>query len=519
MSEITLGRLQNKVTTLENKVSDLQELLTVRREKYQHLKKSYDYLEKTLETKIEKAVNNATIELQKENEKLKEELEKMKKLLHADSSNSGIPTSKTPIGKEKRIPNLREKSDKKIGGQKGHEKHKLEKFRDEVLTDEFYYSIKHCTCGGKLKKIGERTKDELEIEVRVQNIRHHFEEFICTVCGKELKTPIPKRLKEENQYGSKVQALAVSLINEGCVSFNRTRKLINGFSNAEIDMSEGFLVKLQKKCSDKLDDFIDELKRKIINEKVINWDDTVIAIDKKQGCLRFYGTDKLALYFAHEKKDKKGLDEDNILNNLTEKTTVIHDHNTVNYNEQYEFDNAECCVHLLRDLKKIDDNLNRNWSKRLSELLVDTNKRRKEYMDTGKFHFEDCFIDDVLEKYDSIIKEASEINKKDFNKYYGCEEKTLINRLIKYKNNYLMWITRFDIDFSNNLAERSLRGSKTKMKVSGQFKNISNAEYYSRIKSYIETCKRNGINEHEAIVKLLNDEPLSLNDMIKTPNL
>lgn len=77
-----------------------------------------------------------------------------------------------------------------------------------------------------------------------------------------------------------------------------------------------------------------------------------------------------------------------------------------------------------------------------------------------------------------------------------------------------MWIIRFEVPFSNNLSERSLRSSKTKMKVSGQFKNILNAQYYSNIKSYIETCKRNDINIHEALVRLLENNPYSINEIL-----
>lgn len=53
---------------------------------------------------------------------------------------------------------------------------------------------------------------------------------------------------------------------------------------------------------------------------------------------------------------------------------------------------------------------------------------------------------------------------------------------------------RFEVTFSNNLSESSLRSSKTKMEASGQFANIKNAKYFARIKGYIETCKVNDIN-------------------------
>ena len=44
---------------------------------------------------------------------LKVELSKKQSLLDNDSTNSGTPTSKTPIGKKKYIPNTGEKTDKK----------------------------------------------------------------------------------------------------------------------------------------------------------------------------------------------------------------------------------------------------------------------------------------------------------------------------------------------------------------------------------------------------------------------
>ena len=68
-------------------------------------------------------------------------------------------------------------------------------------------------------------------------------------------------------------------------------------------------------------------------------------------------------------KDDEGLEEDVILNLLHKETIVEHNHNKENYNEAYEFANAECNVHLIQDLKKVIENLNHTWAKRLIELL------------------------------------------------------------------------------------------------------------------------------------------------------
>ena len=72
----------------------------------------------------------------------------------------------------------------------------------------------------------------------------------------------------------------------------------------------------------------------------------------------------------------------------------------------------------------------------------------------------------------------------------------------------------FNLPFTNNLSERSLRGVKSKMKVAGQFQNITSAEYYATIRSYIETCYRNNVNGHEALVRLISGNPYTLEEIL-----
>lgn len=64
---------------------------------------------------------------------------------------------------------------------------------------------------------------------------------------------------------------------------------------------------------------------------LLYWDDTVIMIDTKRGCLRFYGDERIALYCVHRQKNKEGIDADEILPQLPKTTRVMHDHNLVNY--------------------------------------------------------------------------------------------------------------------------------------------------------------------------------------------
>ena len=53
------------------------------------------------------------------------------------------------------------------------------------------------------------------------------------------------------------------------------------------------------------------------------------------------------------------------------------------------------------------------------------------------------------------------------------------------------------------------------MKVSGQFQNIERADDHANIRSYIETCYRNNVNGHEALIRLMNDNPYTLEEILE----
>jgi hypothetical protein len=448
---------------------------------------------------------------------LTKEIERLKGLLNIDGTNSGLPTSITPINKKKVIPNSRQKTGKKIGGQYGHPKKKLERFPDseiDTYVEHVLDECPECRCTD-LEDTGDVIeKDCLDYKIVVTKTRHGFRVQRCRQCGKEVHERIPMDLKEENQYGVQVQAMALTLMNQGNVSLNKVRKMTYGFTEGEIHLSEAYLCKLQERASRNAWNFCEDVRKEILKQDVVYWDDTVIMINTQRACLRFYGTEKLALYKAHMHKDKEGLDNDNILKLLPNTTTVVHDHNKVNYNKDYSYGNAECNEHLLRDLKKVQDNLGHKWAEELAKLLTDTNKKREELINNGVPEFSKEMLSSFFECFNDIMIKAYRENGEVNSKYYGEDEKTLILRILDFKNEYLAWVVNFDIPFTNNLSERSLRGAKSKMKISGQFQNVKTASFYANIKSYLETCYRNGINEFYALLRLCRGDPFKLEEIL-----
>ena len=79
--------------------------------------------------------------------------------------------------------------------------------------------------------------------------------------------------------------------------------------------------------------------------------------------------------------------------------------------------------------------------------------------------------------------------------------------MIEYCENHLLFIKKFFVPFSNNRAEADLRGIKIKQKT-GKFRSVEGANIYAVIKSCLSTYTKNNINLGQAIVSLLNDNPI-----------
>ena len=461
-------------------------------------------------------------ELEKINKELTKEVERLKSIQNNDGITSGIPTSQTPINKKKVIPNFAKNTGNKIGRKSGHKKDKLEKLEDDEINEIIEHKLTKCPkCESKeIKETGNIiSKDVVDYKIIVYNTRHNYIEYKCNCCGKIIHELIPNDLKEECQYGETVKTLALTLTNTGNVPFNKTRRILSGLSLENIRPCEGYLAKLQKTASKKLTSFIMELRNEILKSNIVYWDDTVIQINKNQSCMRFYGNDTICLFKAHEHKNKASLDKDNILNLLSSKTIVEHDHNKVNYNEDYSFVNAECCQHLLRDLKKVNINIpDRTWCVDTIKLFQEFDHKRNELISQGIDTFSGDEINDFILKLDHYLLKGLEENENNLEPYYASKEKTLIYRIMEYRDNYIYWILDFDIPFTNNLSERNLRGIKSKMKVSGQFQNIDRACDYANIRSYIETCRLYGKNEYDCLSKLVNNNPYTLKELIDEKN-
>lgn len=472
--------------------------------------------------KVTKLVEEYTEKLKERDRTIYElqvELQHEKALKNHDGNNTGLPTSKTPIDKKKRIPNTREKTGKAKGGQYGHEKHVLEPPAEEEITDTIEHKPEKddvcpgCECRSYKYTGNYEDKYEIGYKVVTQKIRHRYYECQCRSCGALFHTKYDPNLRGDCQYDANVQATILSMINTTNAAINKIPLFIKGFTGNEVSPCEGYVSKVQKRAAANLLPFREALSRYLISRDLIYWDDTVIMIMTEHGCLRYYGDETIAIYFAHKSKDMAGLDEDGLLNLLGKETKVMHDHNKVNYNKKYIFINLECLVHLMRDLQKNADDTQHTEMLELKKLIADLIGERKLLKENGRSRFSSRKINKVKDEIMEILDRAEKTNAEYHNRFFKKPEAALIARIRKHYDNYFMWMKDFSIPTTNNLSERSLRPVKSKMKISGQFESEDRADDYAINRTYIETCRRNGINEIEALIRACNGNPYTVEEI------
>ena len=503
-----ITELNGRILGYQEQIHDLRRSLKAVREAKESQKVTYEGL---------LAEKDAIIK------ELKNRLEHELALKGHDGTNTGTPTSQTPAGKKKVIPNSRRSTGKKKGGQPGHEKASLEVPDESGITDVAGHPLQENECCPQCglsdcTPTGEaETKYEYDVRIHVVKTRHDFYYYECNNCGTVFRSQIPPHLKENVQYGSSLQALALSLTNTVNAAMNKVSMFLSGITGGELAPCEGYVAKLQIRAAKGLRGFRENLKLVLITRRIVYWDDTVIMILAQRACFRFYGDETIAYYTAHSSKDRESLDDDNVLNLLTTDTKTMHDHNTVNYNRKYSFGNIECNQHLQRDCQKNSDDTCHKWSGDLKEHISNTIKDRNDAIARGEDSFEQSYIDQFYQKVNECLSDGWKENGADPDNYGAAWERTLLTRIEKYHCNYFLWVKDFSLPTTNNLSERGLRAVKSHMKISGQFESEAAADNHALIRTYIETCRRNSINEVDALQRLCSGNPYTVAEIFSAP--
>jgi hypothetical protein len=83
------------------------------------------------------------------------------------------------------------------------------------------------------------------------------------------------------------------------------------------------------------------------------------------------------------------------------------------------------------------------------------------------------------------------------------ELQALINRVRKYHKEYMAFVYDFTMPTTNNQAERDIRMIKLSQKISGCFRNVDYAGYFLKIRGFISTMKKQGLDVLDSIKRVI----------------
>ena len=416
--------------------------------KKQHKQEIFE-LNKKHEEEVKK-LNVKIDSLEKENANLKEKIDILEgKSNQKNSTNSSTPPSKDEYKKQ----NHREKSTRKQGGQKGRVGKTLTIEEVEKLKEDKNVEFVEEHYGNEnVKKTTIKYILDVKTSVIVRKIYIH---------GDMKNREIPEECKNNSTviYGNDLKALVAIMYAQEVIAFDRMSEFLKILTNNILKVSHGSLVNWVHEVSQKCKKSKKKLIRAIKRTKIISTDATPTSLKGAYAYVRNYSNEEVTVLEASLSKRVQEIQRQNILPNF--KNYIMHDHETGLYNFGIKSHHLECWIHLGRELKYFDEYIKNSWSKELWEFA--------------------------------------------WNK-----EKAVLNRLQKYRENYLNYLKDFDFPFDDNLSERDLRATKLKKKVSGCHRSFEGLKDYSNIRTIISTCIKQGKSYFEFFKNILKNKPISI---------
>lgn len=461
-----------------------------------------------------KALRSENANLIHANQLLRDDNERMKRILNNNSSNSSLPPSTDQKksqskaacssgseevhdalaekpGKPANSYNGRQSTKRKKGGQAGHQGTTLTKktVLEKIQEGKFVHQVKNVGQTSGNDYIVRYVLD-LSIGVTATEIRIYADE--------KGKFQIPQEYASEVTYGPNIRAAASMLYSEGVMSNDRICAFINSISGDTLSISEGCIYSICREFSRLCGPEVEKISGDIRNSDVACTDATTMSLDGRQVYVRNMSTASSVVYMPMISKTIEAMKEWDL---LAEYGGILeHDHETGMYH--FGTDHGECNVHLSRYLLKNTEETGNRWSHNLTMYLNGLNCYRKKQIETGEVRFTEEQLKRYRDRYDEILQKGWEEHKQTKGRYARKEEKKLLTRLKKYKRNHLLFLYNFKVPFSDNMSERDLRKCKNRQKMSGGFRKMDGIKMYCTIMGYIETVKRRGLNIYQSIVAL-----------------
>jgi transposase len=430
--------------------------------------------------------------MQEQIDALQAHVKELRDRLDKDSHNSSKPPSSDGF---KKPVSLREKTGRNPGGQSGHPGRTLSfaENPDAIVV----HTPVCCACCGKALD----TVDGCELAGRqvvdlpplsLVTTEHRVEKKVCPDCGFESVAPFPVEAETRVQYGPRLKALGVYLLDFQLLPYARIAGLFADLFGASF--SAGTLFAAQQAASKRLSGVLSCMRQGLLQAEVAHFDETGLRLAGSLHWLHVASTPTLTCYDWHKQRGKAGMDSLGILPHFA--GVAVHD-GWSSY-QQYACGHALCNAHHLRELTALYEQDGQEWAKTLRSLLVEIKKAVERAKEQERSRLSPLLEARFEARYRTLLQEGYAQNPPSQaipgkrGKPKQNRARNLLERLHRFARQTLAFMYDFRVPFDNNLAERDIRMVKVQQKVSGGFRSEEGADAFCRLRSYISTMRKQG---------------------------
>lgn len=458
-----------------------------------------------------RTLSQEVVSLQEQVEELSQENQRLQDRLKKNSSNSSLPPSSDRFARQKR--SLREKSGKKVGGQAGHPGQTLcmREEPDEILI----HAVKRCEqCQADLEQVESLRQERRQVIhlpiKRTVVVEHQTESKCCPHCGTLTQASFPPEVQAPIQYGADIAAVGVDLIQDKLVPYERASELLSDLLGWPIGVAA--LCRWSARCAKNLEGVEAQTKQSLRDAEVLHHDETGFYVKGQRWWMHTTSTKTLTHYTVHRKRGRDALNAIDILAHFH--GTSIHDGLSSYW--AYGCLHGLCNVHHLRELKYQAEEKQQPWALDLIAVLLDMKQAVQQAKEAGLTGLPLEPRCKLVARYEASIAAGYAANPPDpppkvitRGRRAQSKARNLLDRLCTHQDAVLRFLDDFAVPFDNNLAERDLRMVKVQQKVSGCFRSEQGAQAFARIRSYISTLRKQGMQVLSALEMALVGHPIS----------
>ena len=426
-----------------------------------------------------------------------EQLEARIKILEAEnallknkknSNNSHIPPSQDQ-NRPRKNQSLRAPTDRKAGGQPGHEGTTLE--CRSTVDETIKHSPEQCSsCGINLSNYAEQlvsTRQLIDIPTIVLKCTAHQVYKKQCSCGHTTISNFPKHVSNPVQYGPNVESLVGYLHARQYLPYARTKELLHDVMGLPI--STGGINNILQRIAQKALPVYNTIKEKIAQAACIGADETGVNINGKNHWAWTWQNDSLTYIVCAASRGFKTIQE--AFENGLPNATLIHDRWPC-YFQMNTKAHQICTAHLLREINYINELYKDKclWAIAFKALLQDAILLKKE-LTTADYYYPNIKRQVLFERLNQWL--LYPINER------HIKSKKLQKKLLAKQECILYFLLQSNVAPDNNGSERAIRNIKVKQKISGQFKTLQSANVFAILRSVIDTTIKNGNNVLNAL--------------------